>query len=224
MVAIEPLSTRRETSKAERRQRIVEAAEALVRKNGFDKVSMTQIADQAGVAPATLYNLFETKRAIFRQVFDLDLEKYEQLVAELPARGAINKIFASIDLAASLYRRNPEFYRAMARGGGADTGGLRSDVSEPRIAFWHVQIAAAVAQGQLRSNTKSQIVAVALSQQMRGAFLEWAARVISPERMAKETAYSFAMTLLAHASEKSAPSLKTRLKRIEIMLMASGRK
>ena len=58
MDARTPALSRREAGKADRRRRIVEAAAALVREAGLEGVSMVQIAEAAGVVPATLYNLF----------------------------------------------------------------------------------------------------------------------------------------------------------------------
>ncbi len=84
-------ATRRETSKAERRQRIVEATTSLLRESGFGAVSMLQVAERAGVSPATVYNLFETKAAILQQVFDRDLSEYERLVELAPARDALDR-------------------------------------------------------------------------------------------------------------------------------------
>ena len=104
---------------------------------------MVQIADAAGVVPATLYNLFQTKAAIFGQVFDLDLQEYRRQLDETPGLDS-SSIFAAIDLAASLYRRDPAFYRAMARGGGLGVEFATTAISEPRIAFWREQVALAV--------------------------------------------------------------------------------
>ncbi len=108
-------TTRRELSKAERRSRIVEAAASLLRESGFDSVSMLQIAERADVSPATVYNLFLSKAAVFQHVFDRDLSEYERLVEAAPARDALDRIFKAIDVAATLYRQDPGFYRAMAQ-------------------------------------------------------------------------------------------------------------
>jgi AcrR family transcriptional regulator len=222
MDARTPPPSRRDVGKAERRRRIVEAAAALVRVSGLDNVSMVQIAERAEVSPATVYNLFQTKAAIFRQVFDLDLEDYQRRVADVPARDAIERIFAAIDLAASLYRRDPDFYRAMARGGGEATR-LSSAISEPRKAFWQAQVADAVEEGCLSQSTSPDLLGATLTQFMRGVFLDWAGHVISTERLAKETAYGFAMMLRAHATEEVAVALAARQKDLQATLARTGR-
>lgn len=222
MDARTPPASRREAGKAERRGRIVEAAAALVRESGFDAVSMVQIAERAGVSPATLYNLFETKAAIFRQVFDLDLAEYQRKVALAPARDALERMFAAIDLAAGFYRRDPEFYRAMARGG-REGRELGAAISEPRIAFWQAQVADAVAQGLLRPDTDPVVLGVSLTHVFRGAFMEWAEGVISAERLAQEVAYGFALALFASAAGATAPALQARVAELQAALAARDR-
>jgi AcrR family transcriptional regulator len=215
-------TSQREYAKAERRRRIVEAASSLVRESGFDAVSMMQIADSAEVSPATVYNLFKTKGAIFRQVFDLDLENFERLLAQAPAHDPLERLFVAITLAAKLYRRDPKFYRAMARGGdGAEN--LGSAIGEPRTRFWCRQVAAAVEGGQLRPDTDADVLGVTLSQLMGGIFLAWAANLISPERMAKEATYGFALVLFAYTTEKSAVRLKGRIRELQGLLRRSRR-
>jgi AcrR family transcriptional regulator len=223
MDARTPALSRREAGKADRRRRIVEAAAALVREAGLEGVSMVQIAEAAGVVPATLYNLFQTKAAIFGQVFDLDLQEYRRQLDETPGQDSLGRIFAAVDLAASLYRRDPAFYRAMARGGGLGVEFATTAISEPRIAFWREQVARAIETGQLRNGASADLLGVTLSHVLRGAFLEWAAGVISADRMAKEGAYGVALTLLGYASPDATRALKARLRDLEFSLSARPR-
>jgi AcrR family transcriptional regulator len=209
-----PRVTRREHGKAERRRRIVEAAAALLRESFVDTVSMTEIATRADVSPATVYNLFETKGAILQQAFDLDLQDYRRAVAEAPARDAVDRIFVALDVAAARIAAHPVFHRAVALGGHG-IAGLRSAISEPRTLFWRDRVADAVADGGLRRGTDPLVLSVMLAQLMRGAFQEWAAGIISVERMAQETAYGVATLLLPHADEATVRRLKRRLRAIE---------
>jgi len=220
MEAVAP--SRREIGKAERRARIVEAAAALVRESGFDAASMVQIADRAQVSPATLYNLFRTKDAIFRQVFDLDLEAYQRRLSATPAANGLERIFVAVELAASLYRADPDCDRAMARSS-RGAGALRSAITEPRIAFWQDQVVAAAAEGRLSADADPRLLGVTLTQLFAGALQEWAAGVISPERLAQEIAYGFALALLAFAPEASAKRLRRRLQTLRRSLTKAVR-
>ncbi|MFT3729388.1 MAG: TetR/AcrR family transcriptional regulator [Terricaulis sp.] len=210
---------RRESAKAERRSRIVEAAAALVRETGFEDTAMTDIAARAGVSPATLYNLFQTKRAIFREVFDEDLARFTDKVRAASASGPTDRIFVAIDIAASLYRRNPKFYRAMAHA--LDTP-LSRAISEPRRSFWEKMVRGAVDAGELRASTQPHLLGGVLTQIIRGHFLDWAAGEIGVERLAKETGYGFAVALYAHAAKATSLHVATRMEKLEHALARDG--
>jgi AcrR family transcriptional regulator len=76
---------RREAAKLAQRQRIRRAAMALFLDRGFDAVTTTQVAEAAGVAPATLFNYFAKKEDLFfGQVDELEAALVE-VVASCPA-------------------------------------------------------------------------------------------------------------------------------------------
>ncbi len=206
-----PAPTRREAGKAQRRRRIVEAAAGLVREADFRTVSMVQIAERAGLSPATLYNLFQTKAAIFREVFDLDLEDFEQRLDQVAAGDALERIFVAIALAAEQYQSDPDFYRAMVRVGGRGTDGLGDAIRAPRVGFWQSMVADAVAQGCLLEDTDPARLGLTLHRFARGVLLDWASGSISAQQLAQDSVYAFALMLLPHASPQAAPSLTRRI-------------
>lgn len=212
--------SRREAGKARRRASIVAAAAALVREAGFEDVSMLDIAARAEVSPATLYNLFATKGAIFREVFDQDLTRFTARVSEAPAEGGVDKIFVALEIAAGLYRRNPKFYRAMMHLG--DVEPLNASISEPRRRFWEDCVAAAVSAGELRAGVDARVVGGLLNQIVRGHLLDWAAGTISVDRLAKESAYGFAVVLSAFAAKAAAGGLHARMDHLEKALAGTS--
>lgn len=66
-------------------ERIVQAAFRLFSQFGFNKVSVNEIAEQAGVSPATIYNYFGTKEQLYAAALtrwmDGRLEQYELVLA-----------------------------------------------------------------------------------------------------------------------------------------------
>lgn len=214
--------SRRELGKSERRRRIVQAAADLVRRDGFEAVSMVAIAERADVSPATLYNLFHTKAAIFRDVFDLDLEDYDRRVRAAPASDALERMFAAISVAARLYEAEPGFYRAMARSG-VPGEPMRAAIDEPRMAWWQDQVAAAIANGDLKPTASAAALGVVLMQFMRGAFMDWAMGAITPARLEAEAAYGFALMLRAHVADGQAAALDRRIEDLERRLAAPRR-
>ena len=211
------IETRREVAKSERRERIVDAAWALLREVGMEALSMTMVADRAGVSPATVYNLFQTKAAVLQQVFERDLAAFEKRVAKCRAENSLDRIFVAIEIAASLYRADPGFYRAMMYGGRRGDA-LYSAVSEPRIGFWQKMVARAATEGFVRKDTDAKVVGVTLSQVARGALCEWAAESIDSQRLDEETQYGFALVLVCHATPKGSALLQTRIQRLAVGL------
>lgn len=221
MTATATITSRREVGKAERRRRIIEAAASLVRERSFGDVSMTQIAERAEVAPATLYNLFQTKSAIFQQLFDQDIEAYARAVADAPAADALDRVFAAIDAAATLYERDPQFYRAMIHMGRDGVEMLR--VHEPRLALWQGLVAAARDEGSLRPEAPPALLGVTLTHMMRGVFMDWATRSISARRLADEVTYGAALVLLPYAADVASEKLRARVQAQQTILAAASR-
>jgi AcrR family transcriptional regulator len=60
---------RREAEKAERREAILAAAGALLRRTGFEGFSMALLARQAGIAKGTLYVYFETREEVLLALY-----------------------------------------------------------------------------------------------------------------------------------------------------------
>lgn len=200
----------REAGKQARRRRIIAAAATLARSQGFEAVAMTAIAAEAGVSPATLYNLFETKSAIFGAVFDQDLEAFERLLAASPAASAIDRIFAAVELAGQLYASDPVFYRAMAFHGGRGDS-LRPAIREPRMAFWQARVAAAIADRGLRNDSDPVLIGTTLAHMLAGVVQDWAADAIDAQRLVLEASFGFALILIPCASAAGAPGLRERL-------------
>ncbi|WP_367903455.1 TetR/AcrR family transcriptional regulator [Paenibacillus sp. PL2-23] len=68
-----------------KKQHIYEAAAELIASNGFAKVSVQDIADKAGVSPATIYNYFGTKEQLHADMLEFwvneQIVAYEEILA-----------------------------------------------------------------------------------------------------------------------------------------------
>jgi AcrR family transcriptional regulator len=67
-ILVPPRKKAHPTQRPESRDAIVSAAERLFLKQGFDDVSMDDLAESAGVARRTLYNQFASKEEILREM------------------------------------------------------------------------------------------------------------------------------------------------------------
>jgi len=65
-MSIEPLASKREQGKLERKERLYEAALTLFRAQGYEATTVDQITRHAGLAKGTFFNYFPTKDAVLR--------------------------------------------------------------------------------------------------------------------------------------------------------------
>ena len=86
MIDSSPMSTKREQNRTEQRERILDAARRLFEEGSFDQVTMTDVATQAGVARATVFNYFPSKynlvEAITEDVFGYFRSMLEAVLAD----------------------------------------------------------------------------------------------------------------------------------------------
>jgi len=63
-------SDTRRAGAARTRRRILEAARSLLVRHGFDQVTVSQLASEAGVAPATVYSIFRSKSGVLKALIE----------------------------------------------------------------------------------------------------------------------------------------------------------
>ncbi|WP_157219302.1 TetR/AcrR family transcriptional regulator [Flavisphingomonas formosensis] len=96
--------------RVDRREAILEAAEALFLEHGYDRVSLGAIVKRSGGSLATLYELFENKQGLLRAVVGSAVEERDDAIEAMIADG----------------HRPSEVLRAIARN-------LTASLSAPRM-------------------------------------------------------------------------------------------
>jgi AcrR family transcriptional regulator len=84
-MSVSSVSTERRTADAERRQRILEAAERAFVRNGFHATTMQGVADEVGMSAGNLYRYFPSKDAIVEGLCELDQAELARAFGELMA-------------------------------------------------------------------------------------------------------------------------------------------
>ncbi len=205
--------SRRELAKGGRRARIVEATYTLLRDVGVAELSVKMIADQAGVSPATVYNLFGTKGAVLEKVYERDKAEFEKRVADMASSDSLDRIFDCVAVSAELYRADPRFYRSvmvMPSGNPASTE-LVDQVFELRAKFWSNMVRAATIDRHLRADTDPARVGAVMTHLASGALSFWVSNLISVEQFERETSYGFAALLWSFATRATQQRLLTKL-------------
>jgi AcrR family transcriptional regulator len=166
---------------AERRQeqsrtRILKAARELFASEGYASVTVEQIANAAGVAPATVYNRFGSKATIAAYLFKPAFEELQRLTqadiaAQLPLEQAVRTYFERL---AHLALSDPLFVGAFLRGvfeSGLLAGQPVSDLDPRRVVPLPAPLAAIFRAGIQRREIPPAIEADHVAALALGAFM-----------------------------------------------------
>lgn len=99
--------------KAQRRDRILEVAEALIAERGYDGLTMRALARESGVSVPTLYNLCGGKDAIVAAQTERALARVASSVASRWRGSVVADILAIVRVAHSEAMASPDYYRAL---------------------------------------------------------------------------------------------------------------
>lgn len=140
--------------KAARVTRLVDIAQQLIREGGNAGFSMGQLAQRAGVSPATPYNLVGPKREILRRVV---FDEFDRFSAKLVAHGLehdLAGLLGAVDLIVDHYEGDRDFYAGLFaeiyREDGAD---VRETMLSEGRKLWIGIVQGAIDKGDLRSST-----------------------------------------------------------------------
>ena len=106
---------RREREKQELRQAMLDTARKLFLANGYEGLSLRQVAEQIGYTPTTIYLYFEDKDDLLFAVVD---QAYDQFTADLQRAYATTsdpreRLRALAEAYITFGRQNPEAYQMM---------------------------------------------------------------------------------------------------------------
>jgi AcrR family transcriptional regulator len=206
-----PTLGRREAGKAERRQRIIQAARQLIRETGNAGLSMRALAARAGVSLATPYNLFGSKRAIVLAVHQ-DVREFHQRFSITRSADPVERIFAAVDMAIDYYVGDPPFYKTLWAAVFDTTDEIRTEIYNPkRDAFWQGLIRAAADAGAFADDMELDHVLHQLDYLFRSVMLDWVVGEMAPEALAPTIRLGYALILKGAASPEWRGPLQARI-------------
>lgn len=101
----------------ERRDRILDVAIDLAEAGGFDNVRQRDVADQAGIALATLYKSFPSKENILVAALERETQTLERKMSTRPAQGSTTteRLDAFFKIVTRAMCSKPKYARAVLR-------------------------------------------------------------------------------------------------------------
>jgi AcrR family transcriptional regulator len=209
----------RETQKTERKQQILDAARRLIRKEGFPRMSMRELANEARVSLMTPYNLFGSKVQVLSALLESLLAQVDSALDEIDLRDPIEAMYTLARLSVREFARDPVFLRSLLAAMITTEGVLPAPrIVQRYIAFWRRGLDAGIAQGFLQPHMRPDLVARQLQVNYRGAMELWLEGGIDAEGFETQLLYGLSLCLLAVATAKARTRLLGHLRDLERQL------
>lgn len=203
-------SATRTANKIRRKERILSCARDIISTEGFDALTLSKLAAQAGVTIPTIHNLLGRKSQIIEHLVGDVIEQIEQVIASQRVENPINTIHLFTDKLISLYSKDEALYKA------AFLAGERLSLFEhnsPKGIFMRslalaVQLCEnAKREGLLEGNIETQILADQIFGSQRLARHDWMNNYIT----LKDYKHRVLTRMFTILCADAAPEFKARL-------------
>jgi AcrR family transcriptional regulator len=176
-----PMSPSPQPSRTGQRARIVDAARRLFASRGFEDVTMAEVAAEAGVARATVFNQFGSKRALVEAITEEVIAYYDAMLRNAladvtaPTTALVRALFAEMGAGIDEDR---QFYRGIFREIakvrlGLDEGGVGQRAGEAAIALLVQLLARGQERGELSRTHCAEDLASAFDSLVNGTITHW---------------------------------------------------
>ncbi|MGH8516834.1 MAG: TetR/AcrR family transcriptional regulator [Panacagrimonas sp.] len=208
----------REEQKKDRRTRILDAAEALIRKTGATDFPMTVLAERAALSGPTPYNLFGSKGAILYALLNRSLDDlFSDVARGVHSEDPMELVVEAAQTAAGAFAADPQYYRPLY----GFLLGVQDPVHRPAfmercLVYWNQALAPLVA-------SATQPLAVPVEQISRllvinfvGSLDQWVQSELDDEQFLTQVLYGTQVQMLAVAGhDRQRGTLIGRLRRLE---------
>ena len=192
---------------------ILDAAERLVRARGDSEFTMRMLADEAGVSPATPFNLLESKSNVLRTLLRRSLATLESAQPKHPSE----QLFRSWELCAQLYASDEVYFRALVIG-----SNIVPDAALLGMGIAESILKAAVAAGSIARGAPLRALAENLDMMGIGVLELWSRGILPSERLVAQFHHGMAVMLSMVVTEESRTRVAKRLRAAERVLQALG--
>ncbi len=189
----------RDANKAKRREAILDATVALFSERPSDQVTTEEIAEQAGVAPATVYNLIGTRDDVVRAVVARILAQLAESLAELDPTDPIAAAELVVDQTVQAFVADSTAFRQIVRLA-PKASGAGNDLVDPSE-FQVVAMRGAQRLGILRADIDAAGIARQIYVSYVGAMNLWSTGRLDDDGFAVAARHGLYTALAAAAAD-----------------------
>lgn len=199
----------------ERQSRILSAAREMLAEVGYNGLTIRELANRAGAAQGTLYNLFGSKDELIVAAIEDQLSELAERAATQSEPG-IDRILALGEETSGQIRRTPAYAEAMARAvfSSSPDDALTKNLYLRGLVNLREQLTAAKAAGELRSSVRVPRLARHLQAQTWGLVAGWMLGMFPLSQLSREYRRSQIMTLASCAAGDAKVRLEAELEKL----------
>lgn len=206
----------RSLNKQKRRDRILAEARNLIAREGFDALSLRELAACADVSVPTIYNLIGCKEQLLEMLVLGAFADFEKLMQQKPPVPVVRLPAKMLDTLIEMISGDPDYYRAtfLASERIAGQQGVPGDTGFRRVALRRLAaklIEEAQAQELLRGEIAPRALVETLLASHDAAYCGWAHRVLSLEEFRAGSLRGFYIALAADAVDSFREALVAEL-------------
>ena len=201
----------REAGKRRRREQILAAAEELIRNHGSVSFSMRGLAEKAGVAFVTPFNLFENKGGVLGALLEARFEaQRERMTPPSADRDPVERVFDLALLAGRAYTSDAALFRPLLRAVTDVEGFDHAGLYDHAVQLWLLALRDAVAAGMIDPERNVELLARFFHNVFRGALSLWLVGEIDTDEFEGQTEYGVALGLLGALTSDARQALLER--------------
>jgi AcrR family transcriptional regulator len=197
------------------RNRILDAAEALIAETGDTSFATRELAIRAGVSAATPFNHFRSKRGILIAIVERSLQHLDTR-REPPTRvgDPLERIFRHADAVVSYYAEKPKLFRPVF-GELVGNEASRYHTLQQANTSWRLGLDAAAEAGQLRRGRDLHVIANQLEVNWLGSLVLWIIGRVDGDGWKLQAEYGTALTLASVVAAEELDKLRGRITKLE---------
>lgn len=205
----------REIQKEDRKRRILDAAEALIRKTGTTEFSMAVLAERASLSGPTPYNLFGSKGGILYALLNRSVDGLFSDIARGRGKSTdpVEMVLHAAQTAGDEFASDPRFYRPLYQ----FLLGIHDPVHRPAymdraLFYWKQALLHLAEAGQLPDVISHDQIARMMVVNTLGALDLWVQSELDDDQFRAQVLYGTAVLLYSVANAAQRDHLSARLR------------
>jgi AcrR family transcriptional regulator len=201
--------SKRETAKANRRSRILDAARSIIIERGDDGFSMRHLADRSGSSLGTVYSLYGSKQKVLSDLLNFEVDAMALSIDTRSGPCSVANLFLMVDETFARHHSQERYLLYLLRTSFVQSAS--DTLLKMREEYFLTTIEKAIASSELTNDIRSSDLTQAISMVYTGALLDYSMGRSTLPQFTKNCGLGFALLLLSLASSQTSSFIRDKI-------------